>query len=140
MTPSMGADEQDLHLFRTYVANSEWRFARTYVESYPHEYTLQRSGDRDAFATAILCIERLGVIESFWETKRRYLYVDDRKYWHMGDAVSPNPKERPTLINRTWVDVTKYRPDAKALGYDDARLDQLAKTWKALLQRARNGT
>jgi hypothetical protein len=78
------------------------------------------------------------VIEFFWGTKRRYLYVDDRKYWHMGDAFSPHPEERPTLINRTWVDVTNYRLDAKALGYDDARLDRLAETWKVLLQRARN--
>jgi hypothetical protein len=34
--------EADLQWFRSFVVNSRWRFAKTYVESYPHEYTLER--------------------------------------------------------------------------------------------------
>ena len=106
--------ERDLESIRAFVAGSRWRFARTYVESYPHEYTVQRwaGADADAFWTAILCIERWGVVESFWNAQRKYLYVDDRKYWHMGDVSSEKPDERPGLINRTWLDVGAYGEEA----------------------------
>jgi hypothetical protein len=121
------------------VADTRWRFAKTYVKSYPHEYTLQQWRDADAFLKAILCIEHWGVPERFWHTERKYLYVDERKYWHMGNAASDVPDERPTLINRTWLDVARYREDAKTLGYDDAGLDALAGRWVVLLERARRG-
>jgi hypothetical protein len=135
----MSKRDQDVDYFRSFVSGTSWRFAKTYVESYPHEYTLQRWIDAAAFARAIQCIEDWGVVESFWRAERKYLYVEDRKYWHMGNAGSDNPDEHPTLINRTWLDVSRYRETAKALGYDDARLDQLAARWMLLLERARRG-
>jgi hypothetical protein len=92
--------EAELNWFAGFVVDSLWRFAKTYVESYPHEYTLENWGEVEAFRTAILCIERWGVSEMFWNTRRKYLYVDDRKYWHMGNASSENTEDRPTLINR----------------------------------------
>jgi hypothetical protein len=132
-------DSEDLQAFRAFVADSRWRFAKTYVESYPHEYTLRHWGDSDSFWKAILCIERFGVRERFLSTQRKYLYVDERKYWHMGNATSENPDERPGLINRAWVDVTTYRENARTLGYDEQSLFRLAVRWKQLLERARHG-
>ena len=130
------ADKIETLWFRNFVAQSRWRFAKTYVESYPHEYTLQRWMDPDTFWRAIQCIERWGVVESFWNVERKYLYVDDRKYWHMGDASSSDPERRPGLINRTWLDVTRYRDNARELGYEGEELDRLATRWKMLLERA----
>jgi hypothetical protein len=135
----MSNREHDLDYFRRFVADSRWRFAKTYVESYPHEYTLQQWVDADAFSRAIQYIERWGIVEAFWRAERKYLYVDERKYWHMGNAASENPDERPTLINRTWLDVSRYRENAKTLGYDDASLDPLAARWAVMLERARRG-
>lgn len=80
----MSSREADLDDFRQFVTDTRWRFAKTYVESYPHEYTLQQWLDADAFLRAIQCIERWGVAERFWHTERKYLYLDERKYWHMG--------------------------------------------------------
>jgi len=131
--------DHDVAYFRSFVADARWRFAKTYVESYPHEYTLQQWVDADAFPRAIQCIERWGVIESFWRAERKYFYVDERKYWHMGNAASEKPDERPTLINRTWLDLSRYRENAKTLGYDDASLDPLLTRWADLLERARRG-
>src|SRR5262245_58478832 len=131
--------EANLGRFRNFVAATRWRFAKTYVESYPHEYMLQQWVDVDAFSTAIQCIEQWGVVESFWNAERRYLYVDGRKYWHMGNAASKVPDERPTLINRTWLDVSRYRENAKTLGYDEASLGPLAARWVVLLEKARRG-
>lgn len=135
----MSRREDDLDYFRSLVANTNWRFAKTYVESYPHEYALQRWVDAEAFSRAIQCIEQWGVVESFWRAERKYLYVDERKYWHMGNPVSKNRDEHPTLINRTWLDVSRYRENAKGLGYDDAGLDRLAARWAVLLEKARRG-
>jgi hypothetical protein len=132
----MGSDEC-LEWFRSFVAGSQWRFAKTYVESYPHEYTLQRWRDADDFSNAIDCIERWGVVEPFLKSQRKYFYVDERKYWHMGNPASPNPDEHPGLINRTWIDVAGYREDARSFGYDEQSLERLVVRWRALLDRAR---
>jgi hypothetical protein len=129
--------EQQMDWLRGFVAGSSWRFAKTYVQSYPHEYTLERTCDAGDFSKAISCIEHWGVLEPFWGAHRKYLYLDGRKYWHMGDAFSAEAEGRPTLINRTWVDVANYRDAAKALGYDDEHLDRLVTRWKILLERAR---
>lgn len=128
--------EGDLEWFRTFVRDSRWRFAKTYVESYPHEYTLDDWGEAASFGRAIQCIERWGVLESFWSARRKYFYVDDRKYWHMGDASSDDVDERPGLINRSWLDVANYRDEAKKLGFDNETLDRLVVQWKVLLEKA----
>ena len=104
----MKDQESDLKWFADFVANSRWQFAKTFVESYPHEYNLERWGDAEAFRTAVGFIERWGARESFWNSQRKYLYVDDRKYWHMGNVSSANEGDKPTLINRTWLDVGRY--------------------------------
>ena len=132
--------ESDVAWFAGFVVNSRWRFAKTYVESYPHEYTLQSWGEVESFRRAILCIEHWGVSETFWNAEQKYLYVDDRKYWHMGNASSENAEERPTLINRTWLDVAQYRDHAKNLGYDGEVLERLVVQWNELLDKAKRGT
>jgi hypothetical protein len=129
--------EDDVQWFRTFVVGSRWRFAKTYVESYPHEYTLDEWVDEDSFWRAILCIEQWGVLEPFWSAQRKYFYIDERMYWHMGDASAADVEEQPGLINRSWVDVARYRNDAKKLGYDDDALDGLVVRWSALLEKAR---
>ena len=50
--------DDDLQLFRAFIAKSRWRFAKTYVESYPHEYTLQRWRNviRERLASAAVAI------------------------------------------------------------------------------------
>ena len=131
--------DNDTQWFRTFVERSRWRFAKTYVESYPHEYTLDEWCDEDGFSRAIECIERWGVLERFWSAERKYLYVDEWMYWHMGDPSSPDPNEQPGLINRSWVDLARYRPEAQKLGYDGEELDGLVVRWKELLEKARIG-
>jgi hypothetical protein len=51
--------------FACFVSSSRWRFAKTYIESYPHEYTLARWGDTETFRAWILCIERCGTQRRF---------------------------------------------------------------------------
>jgi guanosine-3',5'-bis(diphosphate) 3'-pyrophosphohydrolase len=131
------AREEHVAGFATFVAESPWKFAKTYVDSYPHEYTLIQQGDPVRFQAAITCIERWGVVEKFWSSRRLYLYVDGRKYWHMGNPESENPDDRPTLINRAWTDVVRYTDNARALGYDGERLRELVEHWKVKLEQAK---
>jgi hypothetical protein len=128
--------EEDLQWFATFVAESRWRFAKTYVQSYLHEYTLDEWCEDANFDRAIQCIERWGVEEAFWGARRKYLYVDERKYWHMGDASSADVDEQPGLINRSWTDVAAYREEARKLGYDEKEMDLLVGRWRTLLARA----
>ena len=58
----------------------------------------------------------------------------------MGNASSENAEERPTLINRTWLDVAQYRDHAKNLGYDGEVLERLVVQWNTLLEKAKRGT
>ena len=58
----------------------------------------------------------------------------------MGNASSENAEERPTLINRTWLDVAQYRDHAKYLGYDGEALERLVVQWNELLDKAKRGT
>jgi hypothetical protein len=129
---------EDVARFECFVCSSRWRFAKTYVESYPHEYTLARWDDTETFRASSLCIERWGTPETFLTSRRKYLYVGDRKYWHMGDVTSTNAEEWPTLINRTWLDVSMYRDHAEELGYEAEVLEKLVVRWNMLLNRARN--
>ena len=133
----MTEHDADIAWFRTFAEGSRWRFAKTYVESYPHEYTLERDAGQENLARAVGCIERWGVVESFWRAERKYLYVDDRKYWHMGELGFDDPEKRPTLINRTWLEVGRYREQATRLGYEGERLEQLLGKWTMLLERSR---
>jgi hypothetical protein len=58
----------------------------------------------------------------------------------MGNPSSETQGEMPELINRTWLDVSSYREDARALGYDDQSLERLIARWKHLLEKARQLT
>jgi hypothetical protein len=127
----------DEEWFRQFAASARWRFAKTYVDSYPHEYTLDEWCNEDDFSRAVGVIEGSGVVERFWTAERKYLYVDSHVYWHMGDASSSDEADRPEVINRSWIDVTRYSDKAKALGYSDDRLDALVQHWKELLSKAK---
>jgi hypothetical protein len=133
----MSYPPSDEEWFRQFAASARWRFAKTYVRSYPHEYTLAEWSSDDDFHRAIGVIESSGVVERFWTADRKYLYVDSHVYWHMGDASSNDEADRPELINRSWIDVSRYRAEARALGYEDDRLDAIVERWHALLRDAK---
>jgi hypothetical protein len=90
------------------IGRTKWKFAWTYARTYPHEYTTKTICAAEDHATLIDCIERYGFVERFGTAQRKYLYFEERKYWHMGKPSSQNPEEWPNVINRTWVDVRRH--------------------------------
>lgn len=77
---------------RDFVDRNQWNCART-MPKYPHEYVLmQRCSSADDFFRFVMTIRRYGYDEYFFTKRIRYLDVDDRRYWTMGD-----------LLKTTWV-------------------------------------
>lgn len=97
------------------IERTTWKFAWTAARTYPHEYTTKTKGrcSPEDHARLIDCIERYGVKERFGNDLRKYLYFEDRKYWHMGDPRSEDPEKRPNVINRAWVDVRRHAANVR---------------------------
>ncbi len=95
------------------IQRTKWKFAWTYARTYPHEYTTKALCSPEDHARLIDCIERYGVIERFGDSRRKYFYFEERKYWHMGEPHSEDPEKWPNVINRTWVDVRRHAANVK---------------------------
>jgi hypothetical protein len=95
------------------IERTKWKFAWTYARTYPHEYTTKALCSPEDHTRLIDCIERFGVIERFGESRRKYFYFEERKYWHMGEPNSEDPENWPNVINRTWVDVRRHAANVR---------------------------
>jgi hypothetical protein len=95
------------------IERTKWKFAWTYARTYPHEYTTKKMCCPADHARLIDCIERYGVIERFGDSRRKYFYFEERKYWHMGEPYSEDAEKQPNVINRTWVDVRRHAANVK---------------------------
>lgn len=90
------------------IERTKWKFAWTYARIYPHEYTTKALCNPEDHAKLIDCIEQYGVMERFGDSRRKYFYFEERKYWHMGEPHSEDSEKWPNVINRTWVDVRRH--------------------------------
>ncbi|MFZ5809279.1 MAG: hypothetical protein ACOY16_08350 [Chloroflexota bacterium] len=95
------------------IERTKWKFAWTYARTYPHEYTTKALCSAEDHARLIDCIEHYGIVERFGNVRRKYFYFQERKYWHMGEPYSKDPKMWPNVINRTWVDVRRHAENVK---------------------------
>lgn len=90
---------------REMIARCQWKFART-MPFAPHEYIVRNKCPLtdEEFVYFIDMQRHFGVKERWGKYNNPYLYIDDYKYWTMGD-----PYDKTTVINR-----------AKACVVDDA--------------------
>ena len=98
---------------RQAIERSKWKFAWTFARTYPHEYTTKTMSSIEDHSNLITCIEKYGVVESFGKYQNKYLYLDARKYWHMGEPTSDDPEKWPNVINRTWLEIAKHAENVK---------------------------
>lgn len=90
--------EFGLDQIRAYIAENEWKFAKT-MARIPHAYNLkERSTDREAFEKFVVYIRVHGYDKKFFSKTFRYLDVDGYSYWTMGSPLSITK-----LINRAEV-------------------------------------
>lgn len=79
----------------SFIASSNWVFAKTMAEN-PHEYTLRKAApDGSAFERFVLHIRSNGYDMKFKGRTYQCLDVGPHRYWTMGA-----PLEFTTLVNR----------------------------------------
>ena len=86
----------------------EWTFAKTYADSYPHEYTLrERVGDDELFDDLIRFMREKAKIKNFYGKQYLYFELDGKEYWEMG-----RPTRAVKVLNRAPIDDSKeYRSE-----------------------------
>jgi hypothetical protein len=80
---------------RIFVNNSVWIFAKTYAETWPHEYIVIDNVDKNTFLNFIRHIRAHGYLGKFYKNDITYFDDLDMVYWTMGA-----PIEETTIINR----------------------------------------
>lgn len=80
----------DLQRIRKYIESVEWLRARTYEKTAPHEYTIRwwRVDLEQDFIDFVLFVRKNGVQEKFYNKTFTYFYLDEHKYWTMGDPIA----------------------------------------------------
>ena len=70
-----------------FVESNSWTFART-MPKHPHEYVLLwKSSSKEDFFRFAMTIRRFGYDEYFYTKQIRYMDLDGRRYWTMGDLL-----------------------------------------------------
>jgi hypothetical protein len=81
---------------RDFVHQEPWTFAKTYAETWPHEYLVrERVGDEGLFLKLVQHIRTHGYEANFYARKITYFDEGGLTYWTMGA-----PVEETTIINR----------------------------------------
>lgn len=117
------------------IQRTKWRFSWTLARTYPHEYTTKEKSTPEDHKKLIDCIEQYGVIERFGIYFRKYFYFQDRKYWHMGEPSSDDPKKWPNVINRTWVDVRRHAENVRHC-WTAEELELQMRLWEIQLEKS----
>ncbi|MDE2774051.1 MAG: hypothetical protein OXI46_10160 [Gemmatimonadota bacterium] len=84
------------------IANAPWREAVTYRNTWPHEYVVVKKDGQEQLLAAFC--ERIGRGEGvecqFFHQTRRYLFLDDYKYWIMVECDEVDLDAEDEVINR----------------------------------------
>jgi len=101
--------ERDLEWAREYVSNNNWREAKTYRNTTPHEYIVNKPGHpaREDFKRMFLLIEKYGRIEKFFGKDYKYLFLDDGYKYFSADG--GGWQEDRVVLNRAKADVVYGR-------------------------------
>lgn len=90
---------------KTFIAEVQWTFAKTYAATWPHEYIVRGRVDEDLFVQLVQHIRTYGYEGKFYRKSIIYFDEDGMVYWTMGE-----PIEKTTIVNRCRADQTyEYR-------------------------------
>jgi hypothetical protein len=80
---------------KAFVTGSDWTFAKTYAQTWPHEYLVRGRVDEALFLSLVRHIREHGYEGSFYRKPITYFDEDGLVYWTMGA-----PIEETTIVNR----------------------------------------
>lgn len=90
---------------KAFVDGASWTFAKTYAQTWPHEYIVRDRVDEALFLSLVSHIRRHGYEGSFYRKAITYFNEDGMVYWSMGA-----PLEETTIVNRCTEEQTyEYR-------------------------------
>ena len=96
-----------------FLESSEWTFAKTYAENWPHHYLVKNRVDPKLFLKMVKHIRQFGKPAPFYRNTYLYYQVDKMVYWTMVPPPSDPawyPPEEETIINKCPVESTyEYR-------------------------------
>jgi hypothetical protein len=74
--------------FKKFIEEQNWIFAKTYAETWPHEYIVQQSIDNNLFLALANHIDKFGYQDNFYEMKLIYFNYNGFTYWHMENIIN----------------------------------------------------
>ena len=80
---------------KAFVDQSNWTFAKTYAQTWPHEYIVRDRVDEGLFLELVQHIREHGYEAEFYSKPITYFDEDGMIYWTMGA-----PIEETTIVNR----------------------------------------
>jgi len=86
-----------------FIAGCTWTFAKTYADTWPHEYIVREKVDKASFIDLVTHIRAHGYEDHFYEKLITYFEHEGMVYWTMG-----SPIEKTIIINRCQKEQT-YR-------------------------------
>ena len=96
---------------KEFINNTQWIFAKTYADTWPHHYIVRDRVDEKLFLETVRHIRRFGYEGRFYKKKITYFDEDGLVYWTMGA-----PVEETTIINRCTKENTyEYRLKMRTL-------------------------
>jgi len=94
------APTKDLDRVRAYIGGSKWRFSKQ-MPQWPHCYVLRDSGRKRDFDLFAKLIQENGYIDLWGRQPRKYLIVDNLKYW-IDDGVLNRAKPKSNAWFRAY--------------------------------------
>lgn len=94
------ANQDQIDRITSYIDSVEWKFAKTYANTAPHEYTIRKWNPNldDMFVEMAQFIREWGYVEYFYRTPFRYFNFGELKYWTMNETI-----ENTNIINRAMI-------------------------------------
>jgi len=71
-----------------FIERSEWTFAKSYAETWPHEYIVMEKVDNKLFLELANHIDKFGHAERFYQKSVTYFHYDGYAYWHMDNIIN----------------------------------------------------
>lgn len=78
-----------------FIASCTWIFAKTYADTWPHEYIVRQKVDETSFVDLVSHIRAHGYEGHFYDKLIVYFEHEGMVYWTMG-----SPIEKTIIINR----------------------------------------
>ena len=73
---------------KIFIKQQDWIFAKTYAETWAHEYIVQERVDNKLFLELATHIDNFGYESYFYKTKQIYFDYGRYTYWHMENIIN----------------------------------------------------